>query len=214
MREILCLISEILALEPSAREGSLESLNSILHRTMTILEHGFMISTKFKLKDHEPATHPVLLKQVQRYRFFLETLDDCCSCSQTEVGTVFFNKLGTINVVLGLFREEIEKDYWMRARSPSRFSISEILNNMIILPSGMTVSSFSIVNCFSGFYSWLRHLLIISVYLYFTYSPRREVIIRVRIQYTNKILFNHMLWVSIINFTINIILKWATTMLT
>lgn len=111
MGEILHLISEILALEPSAGEGSMESLTFILHRIMTILEFGFLISNKFKLKDHEPATHPVLLKQVHRYRFFLETLDNCCSCQLTEVGTVFFDNLGTVNVVLGLFREEIEKDY-------------------------------------------------------------------------------------------------------
>lgn len=107
---IMRFILEIVALAPSAREGSVESLTSMLHRIMTILEYGDIIFNKFKITDHEPETHPVLLRQVQRYRFFMETLNGCL-CSRREMETVFFQKLSTVEVVLGLFREEIEKDY-------------------------------------------------------------------------------------------------------
>lgn len=106
---ILFFISEILALEPSARGGSVESLTSMLHRIMTILEFGDIIFNQFKITDHPLETHAVLLKEVHSYRFFLGTLRGCM-CRMTEVRTVLFNKLDNVKFVLGHFRQEIVKD--------------------------------------------------------------------------------------------------------
>jgi hypothetical protein len=113
--EILDLISEILSHIPSASKHSQDSADLINDNLMSILELGCLMSDKFKIEDYHPDTHALLVKEIRRYRFFLESLDECkWICVDPNIGLKIdgshIRDLQDIEVILGLLRDEIEKD--------------------------------------------------------------------------------------------------------
>jgi hypothetical protein len=69
---------------------------------MDILQLGDQMSDKFRATGYQPETHSLILKQIRRYRFFLESLDAFVEDIP--------NNLRDIEVVVGLFQEELLKD--------------------------------------------------------------------------------------------------------
>jgi hypothetical protein len=108
--EIVALISEILSHIPSATMCSEESADLINNRINAILALGSRMSEKFNITDYDSETQPLLLKQIRRYRFLLESLDNC-AVVVSRIQNSHIRDLQDIEVILSLLQEEIEKEY-------------------------------------------------------------------------------------------------------
>jgi len=102
-QELLCLIADIQVNIPSCSTSLLFYDHEIVkNRIMSILQLGDQMSDKFRATGYQPQPHSVILKQIHRYRFFLESLDAFVEDIP--------NHLRDIEVVVGLLQEELLKD--------------------------------------------------------------------------------------------------------